>query len=72
MLVVHVLILKLLHHDLRNRLKTPASVFKRADIGRQLGKLFDMSFFLRCANSFTVNKSSDFGVVGSKNTKLGT
>ena len=40
MLVVHVLIL--------NRLKTPASVFKRADIGRQLGKLFDMSFFF-CA-----------------------
>lgn len=48
MLVVHVLILKLLHHDLRNRLKTPASVFKGADIGRQLGKLFDMSFFF-CA-----------------------
>ena len=45
MLVVHVLILKLLRHDLRNRLKTPASVFKRADIGRQLGKLYDMSFF---------------------------
>ena len=72
MLVVHLLLLKLLHHDLRNRLKTPASVFKRADIGRQLGKLFDMSFFLRCANSSIVNKSSDFGVVGSKNTKLGT